>query len=421
MKSKVLWAVTAMLALATLPLLGAQDASADEDPRGFLYGRVTTESGTDYEGFLRWGTEEAFWDDLFHSSKEDLPFLDEFDSGDRDRRDRNRHRAKILGLTINWESDGKHWGGSSSRIFISRFGDIAEIEVTGGDDAELLMKSGEQFEVSGYANDVGGTVHVSDESLGDIDLHWDRIERIVFESAPGGKDPGAFRLYGTVETRSGEYEGFIQWDKQECLSTDLLDGDTSDGDISIKMGRIRSIERRGHRGSDVELKDGRTMRLRGSNDVNDENRGVMVEDERYGRLTIPWDEFDRVTFADGKGSGRGYGDFPDGKKLMGKVTDVDGDSYEGRLVFDLDESEDWEILNGSFDDIEFDIPFRNITSIEPRRHDESLIVLRGGEQIRLEDSQDVSDDNDGILIFTRDDDDPVHIHWDDVERIELRH
>ena len=37
------------------------------DNSGYLYGTIETTSNS-YTGFLRWGTEEAFWDDHFNSS-----------------------------------------------------------------------------------------------------------------------------------------------------------------------------------------------------------------------------------------------------------------------------------------------------------------------------------------------------------------
>ena len=89
-----------------------------------------------------------------------------------------------------------------------------------------------------------------------------------------------------VETEIGDFEGYVMWDKEECLSTDLLDGESEDGDLSIEMGRIASIEPRGRSSSIVILDDGRKLRLRGSNDVDDDNRGIMIEDERYGKITV---------------------------------------------------------------------------------------------------------------------------------------
>jgi hypothetical protein len=310
--------------------------------------------------------------------------------------------------------------GLSTRMFISRFGDIARIEPKGDDAAVLLMKSGTEFEVEGAADDVSSKIHVNDASLGLIDLHWDKIELIEFKAVPNSEDPGVWRLYGKVDTDEGPFEGYIQWDKQECINTDKLDGDNEDGDISIEMGRIKSIERRSKRASTVVLKDGREMVLDGSNDVNHENRGIMVADPRYGRVTIGWKAFEKVTFSDPKGSGSGYNDFPARGPLKGTVTTEDGDTYTGRLVIDLDESEGWEILNGDMGDIDFDVPFYLIKSLTPEDYDECLVELISGEKITLEDGQDVSDSNAGVLIF-KSEKEAVYVAWEDVEKIVFDH
>ena len=53
---------------------GEPSASADGSG-AFLQGTVVTRSGERHAGLLRWGGEEAFWDDLLNASKEDLPYL----------------------------------------------------------------------------------------------------------------------------------------------------------------------------------------------------------------------------------------------------------------------------------------------------------------------------------------------------------
>lgn len=416
--SRMIRIVGIAILLAAL-LLAAQSAYAKDNNKGFIYGRVVTESGSEYTGFLRWGDQEAFWDDLFQSGKEYMEFVDYLD--DDDRRDIRRRSKKRFSFFKKWNFtiQDDDWGGT--RMFISRFGDIAEIEPKGEGDAVIHMKNGREYDVSGVADDVTSKIHVTDESLGKMELRWDRIETVEFMPAPSGADPGVRRLYGKVETELGGFEGYIQWDKHECLDLDLLDGDTEDGDVSIQFGRIRSIERQGRRGSNVELKDGRSMRLHGSNDVNSENRGVMVEDPRYGRVTVGWSSFERVTFSDPPGSGVGYKEYPGRGPLTGTVTDDRGREYTGRIVIDLDESEGWEMLNGDMEDIKFDIPFCRIESLEPRGEDECLVVLTNGEKLTLEEGQDVSDRNAGVLIFTDEDKDPVYIEWDDVARIVFKH
>jgi hypothetical protein len=398
-------------------MISVQTATAKDDHKGFIYGRVVTESGSEYTGFLRWGNQEAFWDDLFHSAKENQPFLDYLDDDTLD--DLKKSRRKQYSFFKKWKVTDDD-DGLSTRMFISRFGDIARIEPKGDDAAVLLMKSGTEFEVEGAADDVSSKIHVNDASLGLIDLHWDKIELIEFKAVPNSEDPGVWRLYGKVDTDEGPFEGYIQWDKQECINTDKLDGDNEDGDISIEMGRIKSIERRSKRASTVVLKDGREMVLDGSNDVNHENRGIMVADPRYGRVTIGWKAFEKVTFSDPKGSGSGYNDFPARGPLKGTVTTEDGDTYTGRLVIDLDESEGWEILNGDMGDIDFDVPFYLIKSLTPEDYDECLVELISGEKITLEDGQDVSDSNAGVLIF-KSEKEAVYVAWEDVEKIVFDH
>jgi len=392
-------------------LLGIPVKALADDAEGRIYGTVDTRSGSSYTGFLRWGTQETFWDDLFHSLKTELPHLDDLDEDDR----RDRRRIRILGYRI--DLDG---GASVSRVFIARFGDIERIDVLGESEAEVYLKSGTVHEVAGYSDDVSSDIHVFDESLGEIDLKWERIETIRFEQAPSGAKPEGRRLRGTVHSDGGEYQGFIQWDGEEALTTDLLDGESEDGDMSIEFGRIKSIERRGRRSSIVMLEDGRELRLRGSNDVDDDNRGVYIEDPRYGRVKVNWDDFDRLDLDASSGSGRRYDDYPPLGELRGTVRAVDDEEpYVGRIVYDLDESESWEILNGSIRDVEFNIPFAMIARIEPVDHDASLVFLRNGEEIELEDGQDVSDSNDGILIYTDDSRRPDYIPWDEVESVEF--
>ena len=402
-----------LLALLAGGVMGAWSrADGAANNAGFLYGEVTTQSGKEYRGFLRWGTEESFWDDLFHSAKVELPYMKEVPDDERERR--RRRSVRIFGHEIG---DSEGW---NTRVFICRFGDIAEIEVLRDERALVQLKNKTEVEVRGYSNDVSGTVHVDDAEAGKIAIEWDRIETIRFSQAPASADPGVTRLYGTVQTDAGAFEGFVQWDKQECTSADILNGESEDGKMEIPMGRIRSIERQSRRSSRVELSDGRIVRLAGTNDVNDENRGIVVEDQRFGRVTIPWDTFEKVTFAPARGSGRGYGDYAALGALEGSVTGKDGAKQQGRIVFDADEEAGWEMLNGSHLDVTYDIPFALVASIERLDSGECRVALRSGEQVVLEESQDVTDKNCGVLVFTGGGKSSTYLSWPDVERLDFK-
>jgi hypothetical protein len=396
----------ALASLTFLPL----PAAASTAGQGRIYGTIETESGNKYTGLLRWGSEEAFWDDHFNASKEDRPALDA-----RDRRSRKRkHDVEVFGIRISgdWSDD---W---AQRQFIARFGDLAEIRPQRHSEADLVMRNGETIHVEGGSNDLEDDVTVWDDKLGKLDVGWSKIRSIRFTSAPASLTPNERRLYGKVKTTSGDFEGFVQWDSEECLSTDKLDGETEDGDISIEMGNIRSIERRSRRGSWVSLVDGRRIEVSGTNDVDGDIRGILVEDPRFGRVKISWDAFERVDFTPTDKSGRGYDEYPPGKPIVATVTDAHGKTRSGEIAYDLDETESWEFLDGSSDDIDYSIPFEKVKSVRPIGGRSAEVVLRDGSKLRLEGETDVSDDNGGIG-FLKGATEGNSVAWEDVERIDF--
>lgn len=410
MRPAILLILTAALCLtSTLP--GPASAQAAPATDGFLYGTVLTRSGNEYEGRLRWGSEESFWGDHFNGSKADLPWQDEIPKEHRGR----RNTIEIFGLEIGWRDED-----DSGRQLIARFGDIDRIEVTGRNDAVLVMKSGRRVDVDGGSNDLGRSTDITvwDPSLGAVEIEWGNIERIQLAAAPADLEVDAHRLYGTVQTEAGDFRGWIQWDQDECLSTDVLDGESSDGDLDIPMGNLRSIERRSRRSSRVVLQDGRDFVLDGSNDVNSENRGIFVEDERFGRVLVSWDVFERVDFSEPPGSGPSYGSLDGGGPLQGTVTTRDDREHSGRLVYDVDEEETWELLNGDQDGVEYYIPLALVASITPTGSDESRVELTTGETLELESSADIGEGNAGVVVLT-DGRRPTYVSWDEVERVDF--
>ena len=89
------------------------------------------------------------------------------------------------------------------------------------------------------------------------------------------------------------------------------------------------------------------------------------------------------------------------------------------LVFDLDESRDFELLHGKNGVTEYLIPFREIASIKPDGSRRSIVQLRMGLTIELEESQDVTRENDGVLVFAGGQK-PRYIDWRDVDEIRFR-
>ena len=406
---------------STSPAPAKTHAAKEADPpterdQGFLYGRITTIDGAIYEGRLRWGgDEEASWSDYFNGTKAKNLWAAQVPP---ERLPTERRAIKFLGVELGYRKHQIDLG----RRFMARFGDIARIEAHGR-DVRVTVKSGTAFHLDRFeAGDFDDRVRVWDRSRGVVDLDSLRISSIELLPTPALHD-APDRLHGTVRTRQGDFTGFVQWDRQECVGTDELDGRTADGERSLRFDTIRSIARQSGDSSLVTLLDGREIVLSHTNDVGRGNRGIYVDDPRYGRVLVAWDAFDRIDFSSG-GGGPGYGDFPPGRPLSGTVTTRAGARLTGRLVYDLDESESIETLDAPIEDVNYSIPFGIVASIVPPGRDESVaqrgkVILHGGEELQLEPKGDLGDGNAGMLIFVEGRPSPEYVPWMDVEQIEF--
>ena len=93
-----------------------------------------------------------------------------------------------------------------------------------------------------------------------------------------------------------------------------------------------------------------------------------------------------------------YDDFNGGAKIDGEVETEFGEKYDGNIAWDNDEQWTWEYVNGEYQDIDMDIPFSVIMSIEKNSQRSALITLKNGNQYLLSGSNDVDEDNKGIFI-----------------------
>ena len=402
---------------AAPPAVPRSAATSVEAHRGFLYGRVTTHGGTAYEGRLRFGVdEEAFWGDYFNGFKEENPWAADVPP----ERLTESRPVTVLGVEITRRERRLNLG----RPFMARFGDLRRIEPSG---RELLvtLKNGTGFILNRFdADDFADGVRVWDTRHGVVDLGERRIQAIELlptadlEAAPD-------RLHGTVRTAQGSFTGFIQWDRQSSVGADELQGRSADGELSLRFDAIRAIARDSDDSALVTPRDGREFVLSGSRAAGRGNRGVYVDDRRYGRVLVSWAAFERLDFGDVGGSGPAYEDFPPGLPLSGTVTTRAGRRLAGRLVFDLDESETTETLDAPAGGVDYTIPFGLVSSVVlpdregcgPGRH--ASVTLHGGDTLQLECAGDLGEGNAGMLIFTDGGESAEYVAWVDVKWIDL--
>jgi hypothetical protein len=401
----------------TAPPVGEEADPAAAAYPGFLYGRILTVEGATYEGRLRWGKgggQEASWGDYFNGDKIENPWAAHVPP----ERLIERYAIRIFGVKIAQEERPA----DLHRFFMARFGDIARIEAR-GNQVRVTLKSGTVFDLNRFgASDFDDGVRVWDGKRGVVDLDSLRIRAIELLPATGsGPTPG--RLHGTVRTRQGEeFTGFVQWDREECVGSDEIEGNAADGKLSLRFDTIRSIARRSPDSSRVTLLDGREIVLSGTSDVGRSSRGIYVDDRRYGRVLVTWYAFDRADFGVDvrAGDSPSYGDFPPGRPLKGSVTTRAGRRVAGRIVYDLDESETTETLDAPFQGVDYTIPFSLVASIvPPGREEHARVTLRNGEELRLDDSGDLGARNAGLLIFAGGRQRPEYVPWTDVQRIDL--
>ena len=412
MKEKLI--VVFLMAITNVAFLTTIEKETDYSSM-LIYGKVTTVGDQEYVGQIRWGKEEAFWFDFFNSQKPDndnLKYLSKKEVKELNEKDNHTNNDNWWG----WGNNNS-WDNNHEHVFACQFGDIKSLDIRGKEKVVLELKNGEEIRLQGGSNDIGAKIHVNDPELGHVKLDWKRVAHVEFMQAPKGLqsyygDP----LYGTVETRDGDFTGFVQWDHDERLGHDELNGDNRDGDIDIQFRNIASIEK-DYGGSLVTLFSGREFELRGSNDVDDDNRGIIVNSPDFGRVDIEWDEFKKVKYVKEapKGS-RSYGDFKGDEKLSGTVVSKNGDTFRGTIVFDLDEAYKLEMLNGMHEEIEYFIPLSHVRSITPLNRNESRVELVSGKEYVFDDKVDVDENNDGVLIF-KSEKDYDYVSWEDIEQV----
>lgn len=262
------------------------------------------------------------------------------------------------------------------------------------------------------------------------------------------------RIWGRVTTVGGDvHEGFIRWDRNEVNWTDLLDGSKeriefefqdwwrlahpgnqqrdrvvelagyritwdddepdfpSSGESGIRFGHIRRITIEDNE-ANLELRSGRTVTLSGgSTDLGSDLRDVLVTDERGRTVELEWEDLSTVDLTSAPVDAR-----PRATRIHGTVEVKEGPGFTGFIAWDLNKALGSDNLEGvDGDDRDREVPFRDIAGIRPGE-DQSMVTLVGGESLRLFETEDVTDRNDGIQIS-----DPdlglVGVDWDDVEEV----
>jgi len=405
------------LVLACLISLIAATVTADSGGR--IYGKITTADGEELKGIIRWDRNEASWVDLLNGTKEIRS--EDIQSSDDKRHGRRRTSVRVFGIRIN-DNDWDWEGGDVSAESAVRFGHIRTLIPRRHENVLLVLKSGDTVELSSGSTDFGQSMReliIEDEREGEVELEWDDIDEIEFlATPPDAKSDLGERVYGTLTVRRGDtFTGAIVWDTEECLTSDVIDGEERGRSRKIKLGRIASLERYSANGTQIKLTDGEDIVLKGTNDVDNSNRGIVIEDPNLGEVRVGWDEFDKLVLANPTKVPQ-YADFDGGRPLRGTVETEDGDKYTGDIRWDQDEASTWEMLDGESRGVRLRIEFGFVRKIERESYRGSAVTLWDGRTFSLRGSNDVDESNKGITIVQTGKKD-VYVEWENFRSVEF--
>ncbi|HBO27276.1 hypothetical protein [Culturomica sp.] len=380
--------------------------SAAQSKNYRLYGHVYTVDNLTYTGYITWGKSNMYWIDLFRADKPNNPYTHYFKSEER----------------LIFRNNGQDSPIPPTHLFSCRFGNIKSIQPLSNSKAELEIKDGNTIQLNrGNYNDIGTAIGIYSPDNTYATIRWDKITKVEFCSpdndniAPEKNQP----ICGIIKTDQGIYKGFITWDKDEKTAEATLDGQSQNGYRNLPFEVIQKITKNGN-GCKVVLKNGKEYDMWGTNDVNTANRGIIVNMPNIGRVTIPWKNFEIFEATDIQDINiLSYEDFGQPQRIYGEVTTRKGETYNGYMAYDLDEAMNFEILDGNNDNIIYEIPFKFVSSIEPKNYKYSFVTLTKGGSLSLGDSPDVNNENSGMLVFP-DTGIPTYIPWKEIKLITFK-
>lgn len=383
--------------------------------KNYIYAKVIVKDSSSFEGLVKFGKKTFLWSDFFKLDKTENPY-GEYISKEK----QNKQTCKISdvdGLKILLNNDLTNL---AIHKFEVRMGYIKAMDFLDNRYISIELKDNKFINLRTDYSHSDLDIEILDNDLGKVKLDASLVARIEFMSTP--EDIQITRpkpIYGTVLTKQGEFTGFICWDNDETSEDDLLDGEWGNKDVSIYFKNIASIEK-SNSCCNVTTLSGTNLQLCGSNDVDNGNRGLVVNMPNIGKLSIDWRDFESLQLNHSiDGIGLSYDDYLPAQRLKGKVSLKDKSEYSGIIIYNLDKAMTVENIDGENAGLSFTIPLLYVKSISPKGLKYSKLVLKNGLNLLLGNSVDVNYKNDGVLVFTEDGKSEF-LNWFDIENISFQ-
>lgn len=382
--------------------LSAAVGAVAANPEPIIYGTVTDQKGQTHTGSIRWGDQETFLSDIFNGHKTGTVGFEHLTDDEREALLDHQPgpQASIGALQITFKSFfGKE---IDPPYFNVPFGAIKELAIDADQplftatlhDGTTIVSNGES------SNDLQSDIFVKDAQGNIKEFDMDDLTLVTFSKAPPEALTFGDGIYGTVTSSIGTFQGRVMWDKDERLTDEELDGNDDTGkDHEIKFADIKSIEKNGNH-SLVELTDGNTLNLTGTNDVNTSNRGIWVDHPDLGRVTIEWSQFNKLVIEDVAVEWLDFDDHAQVQKpLSGTVTLKDGSTVQAdAITYDMSLVSPADLLYADVNEANRQIPLRLIKQITVK-HDQAVeLTMLDGSTLLAYGNKHVTRDNNGLLL-----------------------
>lgn len=178
---------------------------------------------------------------------------------------------------------------------IARNGSILTLQLKDGNEKKLRNSGDFSYSAS--------PVSVNMPNVGIAYVPWlnfDLLEIIPVNSIdlPSYNDFKApQRITGDVIMRSGQkVSGTIAYDLDESMDIEVLDGKNDNINYRIPFKYIQSVEPKNYKYSFITLRNGSTLSLGDSPDVNETNSGIIVFSPGTNPVYIQWKEVKKIIF-----------------------------------------------------------------------------------------------------------------------------
>jgi hypothetical protein len=382
-------------------LLTASCCGFAANPEPIIFGTVTGTNGQTYTGSIRWGDQETFLSDIFNGRKISTVGIEHLSDDEKD--DLMDHQPGLQAAMGDLQVTLRPIFGKKIEkpYFNVPFGSVKLLEINNKKNlfTATLLDGSTIVSDGSSSQDLSSDIFVKNLQGETKEFELSDLSLITFVKAPAAALRFGDGIYGTVTSSVGTFEGRVMWDKDERLTYEELDGEDESQEHEISFSDIKSIERNGNF-SIVVLRDETTLNLTGTNDVNDDNRGIWVDHPDLGRVEIKWSQFKKLVIEDISVKWLDFDDYASfTKPLKGQVELKDGSTLEAdSITYDMNQQSSSELIYVQVNEANLEIPFRTIHKINVKHEQAVEFVLQDQTTLLAYGNRSVTKENNGILI-----------------------